>query len=110
MIFDAVNALLADLDAAGRAQHGSAWAQLLAARIETLSEEYRHLRERDRELIDYGDMTTQAAYSFMYIAGHAAFISQILRSARAETGSPLFAKKLSRLQVSAEALAASCWD
>lgn len=94
MIFQAVNSVLADLDAAGREQHGKKWESKLDKRVETLSEEYRHLRDKDRDLIDYGDIITQAAYTFMYVAGHASFISQILQKARAETGPPLFTKKI----------------
>lgn len=93
MIFDSVNSVLRGLDETGQEQYGDDWQAKLGARIEALAEEYRTLRNADRDLIDYSDITSQAAYAFMYMAGHADFVSQILKKARATMGAALFGKK-----------------
>ena len=51
---------------------------------------YEVLREAERQPIDYSDRSTQAAYVYRYVLGHAEFISEFLTLARAHIAKPLF--------------------
>lgn len=89
MIYDAVKAVLAALDAQGEADHDD-WSEQVAASLATLEGSYRELRNANRDLIDYSDLATQAAYVFRYVLGHADFVYDFLKHARGATGEPLF--------------------
>lgn len=92
MIFEIVNAVLGDLDDHGLDTHDDEWEDLITEQLAYLEGCYgnHNLLNADRELIDYGSLSTQAAYVFMYMAGHADFIYQILVKTRVALGSPLF--------------------
>jgi hypothetical protein len=89
MIVDIVRSVLEKLDAQGLVEHDD-WDEQLMAQMASLELSYRELRDRQRDLIDYSQLSTQAAYFYRYVIGHADFIYQILTKARAEAGAPLF--------------------
>ncbi len=89
MIYDVVKAVLATLDEQGEAEHDD-WSEQVATSLATLEGSYRELRNANRDLINYGDLATQAAYVFRYVFGHADFVYDFLKHARVATGGPLF--------------------
>jgi Putative SAM-dependent methyltransferase len=91
MTFGAISTVLKSLDESGFEEHGDLWDDLVAERLASLEASYRILRDRDRELIDYSDISTQAAYVFMYAIGRAEFTFQIIDRFSAELDENLFA-------------------
>lgn len=89
MIYDAVKTVLAKLDAQGAADHDD-WEDQISARFASLSASYAELTKCERDLIDYSDLATQAAYVFRYALPHAEFNYDFLRLARRHIGAPLF--------------------
>lgn len=89
MIYDAVKAVLATLDEQGNSDHAD-WSERVETNLTTLEDSYRELRDAGRDLIDYSDLATQAAYVFRYVLGHADFVYQFLSYARTKTGEALF--------------------
>lgn len=89
MIYDAVKSVLTALDAQGEADFND-WNEQIAERLLSLEVSYRELRNADRELIDYSELATQAAYVFRYVLGHADFICDFLQRCRDKVGAPLF--------------------
>ncbi|MDB5711627.1 MAG: hypothetical protein JWL96_3697 [Sphingomonas bacterium] len=89
MIYDAVKTVLAKLDAQGAADHDD-WEDQISARFASLSASYAELTKCERDLIDYSDLATQAAYVFRYALPHAEFNYDFLRLARQHIGAPLF--------------------
>ena len=79
--FESVSPVLAGLDRQGVALHGREWDKAVASAILGFKDAYGNgnLLQRNRKLIDYGDLATQAAYVFMYVAGHADFLHQVLK-------------------------------
>lgn len=90
MIFDAVRKVLSDLDEAGFEQLEDDWDDHLRESLANLEGSYRELRNPNRDLIDYGTLSTQVAYLFRYIVGHAEFAAELLKRIREKLGSPLF--------------------
>lgn len=78
--FPLVSSVLAELDRAGIAADGTEWDGKVAEAIRAFNSAYGNgaLLQRDRSLIDYGALATQAAYVFMYVGGHADFLAQVL--------------------------------
>jgi len=89
MIADAVRAILTAVDLQGEADH-SDWPDRVKASMASLEASYRELRNVRRNLIDYSELSTQAAYLYRYVIGHAEFVFEILTRARAAAGVPLF--------------------
>lgn len=89
MIYNAVNAVLTALDAQGQTDHDD-WSDQLAERLASLEASYRELRNANRDLINYSDLATQAAYVFRYVLGHADFIYDFLCLIRNNLGAPIF--------------------
>jgi hypothetical protein len=89
MIYDSVKGVLAALDAQGDTDYED-WNDQVASSLATLEGSYRELRNANRDLIDYNDLATQAAYVFRYVLGHADFVHDFLKHARVSTGKPLF--------------------
>ena len=89
MITDVVRAVLERLDAQGQVDHGD-WDEQMVSRMVSLEASYRELRNRQRDLINYSELSTQTAYFYRYVIGHAEFVYQVLTRARADTGAPLF--------------------
>jgi hypothetical protein len=89
MIYDAVKAVLTALDEQGDADYDD-WSDRLTERLASLEASYRDLRNANRDLIDYSDLATQAAYVFRYVLGHADFIYDFLRLIREKLGAPIF--------------------
>jgi Putative SAM-dependent methyltransferase len=90
MTYGAIGFVLNSLDEAGCDEHGEDWDDLLKARLDSLEKSYKELRVRDRVLIDYSDLSMQAAYLFMYAIGRAEFTYQILEQMSAESGGVFF--------------------
>jgi hypothetical protein len=88
----AFSTLLESLDEAGAEKHGLNWDNRLTARLESLAASYGDLRNAQRELIDYSDPITHAAYIYTYAQCRADFIYRTLKAAAVETGQPLFTK------------------
>jgi hypothetical protein len=84
--FPAVSPILAGLDRQGSALLGQDWDRRVAEAILGFNAAYGNgnLLQRNRQLIDYGDLSTQAAYVFMYVAGHADFLHSVLNRGREE--------------------------
>ena len=82
--FPAVSPVLAGLDQRGLAANPEDWDTKVAEAVRGFSTAYGNgaLLERNRALIDYGSLATQAAYVFMYVAGHADFLNQVLTRRR----------------------------
>lgn len=78
--FPAVSPVLAGLDQRGLAANPEGWDAKVADAVRAFSSAYGNgaLLERNRALIDYGALETQTAYVFMYVAGHADFLNQVL--------------------------------
>lgn len=93
MTVGALSTLLESLDEAGIETHGDDWDDLISQRLGALESSYAELRDPDREVIDYGDLVTHAAYTFMYAIGRAEFTYEVLKRVRNAVGSPLFACK-----------------
>jgi len=89
MIYETVKRVLAALDAQGAADHDD-WSELMPASLAVLEGSYRELRNANRDLIDYSELATQAAYVFRYVLGHADFVYDFLKHSRNATGKPLF--------------------
>lgn len=89
MIYETVKRVLAALDAQGEADHDD-WSELMPASLAVLEGSYRELRNATRDLIDYSELATQAAYVFRYVLGHADFVYDFLKHSRNATGKPLF--------------------
>lgn len=84
--FPSVSPILAGLDRQGIATLGADWDKSVASAILSFNAAYGNgnLLQRNRKLIDYGDLATQAAYVFMYVAGHADFLHAVLNRGREE--------------------------
>lgn len=89
MIYESAKAVLASLDAQGDADHDD-WVDQVATRLASLEGSYRELLKPARDLIDYSELPTQAAYVFRYVLGHAEFAYDFLRHARDTLKAPLF--------------------
>lgn len=84
--FPAVSPILAGLDRQGIAALGDDWDRSVASAILGFNAAYGggNLLKQNRRLIDYGDLSTQAAYVFMYVAGHADFLHTVFRQGYAQ--------------------------
>lgn len=84
--FPSVSPILAELDQRGIAEHGDDWDRQVATAILSFNSAFGNgnLLLRNRKLIDYGDLATQAAYVFMYVAGHADFLHMVMRRGKDE--------------------------
>jgi hypothetical protein len=98
-MFPLVSPILTGLDRRGRSERGSAWDQQVASAILGFGASYGsgNLLQANRKLIDYGDLATQTAYVFMYVAGHADFLFQVLMRAQEQVGAPLSDKPEMRI-------------
>jgi hypothetical protein len=96
MIYDAVQAVLSDLDEQGAFEYDD-WDEQVADRLAQLEASYRELRDPKRVLIDYSDLATQAAYVFRYVVGHAEFMCDFLSRFRHHHGAPLFNQEVIRV-------------
>jgi hypothetical protein len=78
--FQKVSPILAQLDHEGRQERGTAWDKQVAQAIVDFGNSYGggNLLQPNRKLIDYSDLATQTAYVFMYVAGHADLLHQVL--------------------------------
>lgn len=83
-LFPQVSPVLNELDRQGSAQFGEKWDRAVFDAILGLNASYggRNLLDRNRKLIDYGALATQAAYVFMYVAGHADILGQVFAKAQ----------------------------
>lgn len=90
MTFGVFRTLLESMDQEGWEEYKDDWDDRVSERLVALEEAYQELRVPDRELIDYSDLSTQAAYVFMYAIGRAEFTFQLLQRVRHELGEPLF--------------------
>lgn len=79
--FSSVSPVLVELDRQGIAAHGAGWDLQVATAIRGFNAAFGNgnLLIKNRKLIDYGDLATQTAYVFMYVAGHADFLHMVLR-------------------------------
>ncbi len=84
--FPSVSPILAGLDRQGVVAHGDDWDDCVVSAILNFSTAYGNgnLLKTNRKLIDYGALSTQAAYVFMYVAGHADFLFSVLQRGREE--------------------------
>lgn len=89
MIAEAVRTVLTAVDEQGRTDYPD-WQDQVQTSITSLEASYRELRNVGRDLIDYSELPTQAAYLYRYVIGHAEFVYEILTRARAAMGVPLF--------------------
>jgi hypothetical protein len=89
----AFSTLLESLDGAGADHFGKGWDARLTGKLEALAASYGNLRDPDRQLIDYGSVTTHAAYIYTYAQCRADFVYQTLKRARDAKGAPLFDKE-----------------
>lgn len=97
--FPRVSPILAGLDRRGLSERGNNWDGQVAQAIVDFGTSYGggNLLQPNRKLIDYGDLATQAAYVFMYVAGHADFLAQVLRKGQEAWGAGLFRKPEMRI-------------
>lgn len=89
MVFETVRLVLETLDEQGRADFFD-WDERLQASLVSLEAEYRKLTQGDRSPIDYSELSSQAAYLYRYVYGHAEFFYDFLKVAREKCGAPLF--------------------
>lgn len=92
MIFPTFEMVLSELEEIGIDEHEDEWEKRVESRLNALDAYYgnKNLLKRDRPLIDYGDIDTQAAYIFMYAVGRADFAYQLLKKFRKKVGKPIF--------------------
>lgn len=79
-LFRRVSPILTQLDQQGRNQRGEAWDKQVAQAIVDFGTSYGggNLLQPNRKLIDYSDLATQTGYVFMYAAGHADLLKQVM--------------------------------
>lgn len=92
MIYDCFRAILEDLNAAGRDEYGDEWEDKVATALLGLEDSYKELRDTNRVLIDYSELSAQTAYAFVYAVGRAEFTYEILRRFKRLAGKSLLGK------------------
>lgn len=90
--FPKVSSILSGLDRQGVSERGDVWDKQVAQAIIDFGASYggSNLLQRNRKLIDYGDLAAQTAYVFMYVAGHADFLSQVMAKGLAAGAADIF--------------------
>ena len=89
VIYNALRNVLTAVDEQGYAEHDD-WEDLIADRLPKMSASYQELTNPNRELIDYSDLASQAAYLFRYAFGHADYTRQLFGRVREKIRQPIF--------------------
>lgn len=96
-IFELVKIALDDLYLEGQRHYGDKIDREIRARIEYLSENYRHLNRSNRQPVDYRDPATRFAYVYKYVAAHGDYVVQVLEKLRTRNRGPLFGSETLRV-------------
>ena len=89
-IFELVNVVLQSLYKEAKQFYGAKTDDAIRDRMAYLSQTYAKLNVKGRIPVDYKDPATRFAYVYKYVASHADYLVQILKSASAAIGGPLF--------------------
>jgi hypothetical protein len=89
--------VLCDLDHQGQEEWPDDWEDKVSSSLDLLREAYNKLTIENRAVIDYSQLSAQAAYVFAYAIGRAEFTYQLLKRHRAALGEPIFSGAVARI-------------
>lgn len=107
MICEAVQSVLEALDEQGRTDFAD-WEERVKASLISLEAEYKTLLQTDRSPISYSDLSSQAAYVYRYVYGHAEFFTTSSNLPGKRSASHYLTIPFLLLQVLAAAPEANC--